>query len=150
MVAAMPVWSVILAHRHWVTFRLWEHEIRLCARCSGTVIGYFSTIFFLSLADLSSFHLLPPLGQISISFQLALPSAIDWLTQTWGYRTSTNSLRLSLGFLVGFGAGLLSLSPLTGTTKTLSLACLAFLVIAMGYVGRKLRNSGLVGSLRFN
>ncbi len=138
MDAAMDL-QRLLAHNHWFTLGIGTYRVRLCARCSGTVIGYF--LFFLAFrsSDMTSFHSLSSLQQFSASFSMGLPSAVDWLAQTWGLRESTNRRRLIFGFLVGSGAALLSMSSLPNLPKTLSLAASASVVVGAGYLGRWLR-----------
>ena len=138
--------QMLLAHTHWFTLRFGTHRVRLCARCSGTVIGYFLFILALYSSDMTGFHSLSSLHQFSISFLMGLPSGIDWLTQTWGVRESINKQRLIFGFLVGSGAALLSMSSLPNFPKTLSLTVSASVVIGAGYLGRwlcKMRNTSL-------
>ncbi len=126
----------LLAHNHWFTLGTGTYRVRLCARCSGTVAGFFLFLLAFRNANLESFHGFSTLQQFSLSFLMGLPSAVDWLTQTWGFKESTNRRRVAFGFLVGTGAGLLSLSSLPGFLRTLSLAASAFTVIAAGYLGR--------------
>jgi len=85
---------------------------------------------------LVGFDLLAPLWQVALAFALAMPSGIDWLTQTWGFRLSTNRIRLLVGFLIGAGAGLLGLSSLPNAMKLLILAYSSSGVILAGYLGR--------------
>ena len=129
----------LLAHNHWFTLGTRKYRVRLCARCSGTVVGYFLFILAFRSSDMTSFHGLSSLQQFSASFSMGLPSAVDWLTQTWGLRESTNRLRLVFGFLVGSGAALLSMSSLPDFLKTLSLVASASVIVGSGYLGRWLR-----------
>ena len=132
-------WTIILAHRHWINLRLSKYEVHICARCLGTTVGYFFSIFILSNIDLHVFNLLPPHWQIILPFLLALPSGIDWLTQTWSLRMSKNSLRLSFGFLVGLGVALLSMSSFPRLTQTVVLTSICFSLVLTGLIGRRLR-----------
>ena len=138
MDAAMDL-QRLLSHNHWFTLEIGTYRIHLCSRCSGTVIGYFLFIFALRSLDMTSFHSLSSLQQFSASFLMGLPSGVDWLTQTWKLRESTNKRRLIHGFLVGAGAALLSMSSLPNLSKTLSLASSASVVVGAGYLGRWLR-----------
>jgi len=132
-------WRLLLSHNHWLTLRLGPHEVRLCARCSGTVLGYLSSRLLQPLIGQAGFSILDPFWQVALAFALALPSGIDWLTQTWGLRLSTNRTRLLAGLLIGIGAGLLGLSSLPSPTKLLVLACSSLGVVFIGYLGRRLR-----------
>jgi uncharacterized membrane protein len=134
-------WRILLAHRHWFTVRLGAQSVRLCARCSGTVIGYFLSFLLLRSLDLTGFYALPLFQQFFLSFSLGIPSSIDWLAQTWGLRESTNSRRLVAGFLIGSGAALLTMSALPSLWKTLTLTGPASAIILAGYLGRRLRSS---------
>lgn len=67
-------------------------QMPVCARCTGVFIGQ-----LLALPALLLF--VPQVG----AAVLALPLALDGLTQKAGWRTSTNRLRLVTGLLAGFG-----------------------------------------------
>ena len=134
-------WHILLAHNHWFTVRLGTHSVRLCARCSGTVVGYFLFILLLQSMDLTAFHTLSAFQQFLLSLLLGIPTAIDWLMQTWGLKESTNSRRAIVGFLVGSGAALLTMSAHPSLWKTLALAGSASAIILAGYVGRWLHNA---------
>jgi len=134
----MRDWGLLLHHNHWLTLRMGRHELRLCARCSGTVLGYFSSQLLQPFIYLVGFGTLNPPWQVALAYALALPSGIDWLTQTWNLRLSTNRIRFSAGFLIGIGAGLLGLSSLPSLTKLLILAYSSLGVVSMGYLGRRL------------
>ncbi len=136
-------WRHLLRHNHWLTIRIGKNKVSLCARCSGTVLGFFSTFLLLPLTFLAGFKSLAPLFQVIFAYLLALPSGIDWLTQTWGVRMSTNSIRFFLGLLIGGGACMLGLSSLPNLTKFLILSYSSVTVVSIGYLGkyfaRKLR-----------
>jgi uncharacterized membrane protein len=133
-------WQTLLAHRHWFTLEFGARRIRLCARCTGTVAGYFLFTVLLQVLDLTGFHALPSFLQFFLSFTLGLPSAIDWLAQTWRLKDSTNARRVMVGALIGAGAALLTVSTLPRTLKTIALAGPASATILVGYLGRKIRS----------
>lgn len=80
---------------------LWGKQFPLCYRCMGILLGIIIGIPFASVLVqfLSVVHLL--LGGILISTLL-----IDGFTQKWGWRQSTNPLRLLTGLLCGLGLSL--------------------------------------------
>jgi uncharacterized membrane protein len=131
-------WRLLLRHHHWLTLRVGSHRVSLCARCSGTVLGYACSLTLQPLVYLVGFGLLAPFWQVIFAFVLALPSGIDWLTQTWGLRLSTNRIRFSAGLLIGGGACLLGFSSLPSITKFLILANSAVAIMCIGYLGRRL------------
>ena len=95
----MELWR-LLAHNHWFTLNLYGYKLRLCARCSGYLLGFTVPMLFLdSLAN--------PLGFLGNGVQqlvcviLALPYTLDWVTQSWGFRQSSNPVRLATGILLG-------------------------------------------------
>lgn len=133
----MRDWRLLIRHNHWLTLRIGGHEARICARCSGTVIGYFSSILLRSLVYALGFSLLSPTSQLLIALAFAAPSGVDWVSQTWGLRLSTNSTRFGVGLLIGFGAGLLGLSALAREEKIMFLTSTAVATISAGYLGRR-------------
>jgi uncharacterized membrane protein len=133
----MRDWRLLLSHNHYLTIKIGRHEARLCARCSGTVLGYFSSQLLQPFTYSIGFGSLNPLLQVVLAFSLALPSGIDWLTQTWGFRLSTNRTRFLVGLLIGIGAGLLGLSSQPSLTKLLILAYSSLGVVSIGYLGRR-------------
>ena len=131
-------WRLLLSHSHWVEVRLNGRSLRLCARCSGTVAGFLAV-----LAPLSLMGLKIPAAAAPFCFVLAAPAAVDWVTQSWGLRESSNGLRLSTGFLEGAGVALLSTAPLPLTLKLGMLLYVAASILTLGWVGRIARGRGL-------
>ena len=123
----MELWR-LLAHNHWVTLKLYGIELRLCARCSGYLLGFTAPLLASGLvADLS--------GSLDIRVQmlacllLAIPYVVDWLTQSWGMRESSNGVRLSTGILMGLGIFLFSrLNLVSGRAVFVNTALLIALV----------------------
>ena len=95
----MEFWR-LLAHNHWFTLNLHGYKLRLCARCSGYLLGFNTSL-------LISDHLAVPLGHFDPRVQqlactlLAFPYTMDWVTQSWGFRQSNNWVRLATGILLG-------------------------------------------------
>ncbi|MEM2094826.1 MAG: hypothetical protein QXI32_05970, partial [Candidatus Bathyarchaeia archaeon] len=58
-------WQILLAHRHWLTIGFRSRSVRLCARCTGTVVGYLLSIMFLKNLDLTGFLALSPTIQFT-------------------------------------------------------------------------------------
>lgn len=131
-------WEKLLAHRHPITLHAFGRELHLCARCSGIVLGF--------LGSTSALTLLTPLVSYSmslyiivlISLLLAIPSIVDWITQTVGFRQSNNGLRLRVGFLEGVGVGFLGLADIPTVTKLIILTVFILIVLSIGFFGRKL------------
>lgn len=78
-------------------------ELYVCTRCAGKWIG-FATVVGWS-AFVSSIVLSAPQAVLAF-LGLPLAGAVDWLTQTLGYRESNNLVRVVTGFLYGAGVGL--------------------------------------------
>jgi uncharacterized membrane protein len=79
---------------------------------------------------------LPFLIGLPLSFLLALPSIIDWVTQKLGFRHSSNDIRLSTGFLEGLGVASLNLLDITPFYRFLIVTVLSLSVLGLGYMGR--------------
>lgn len=141
-------WGRLFRHNHWLIVRIGKNEVGLCARCSGTVLGYFSTFLLHPFAFLAGFGSLSPLHQVIFAFLLALPSGIDWVTQTWSIRMSTNRIRFSVGLLVGCAACILGLSSLPNFTKLLILSYSSMTFVAVGYLGKRLVTHAIYGRRR--
>jgi uncharacterized membrane protein len=126
----VELWQ-LFAHRHWITVQVFGNVIRLCARCSGTVLGFFLVIIYSLLYKVKN---LLPSPFVAICVLLALPTVIDWLTQTWRLRESSNKMRLFTGFLEGIGVGLLSFINIGKVSKYVLLVGLSSSVIVFGYL----------------
>jgi len=125
----MELWR-LLAHDHWFTLRLLGRELRLCARCSGYAIGLVAP----ALLSLDAQALLGSSARLPALLLLATPLVLDWVTQSWGLRESTNPLRLATGILMGldvyflYGLG----TQAWGTI----LIGVVLLVASAGYLGK--------------
>jgi len=123
----LELWR-LLAHNHWVTLKLYGIELRLCARCSGYLLGFTAPLLASGLvADLS--RSLDIRVQMLACLLLALPYVVDWLTQSWGMRESSNGVRLATGILMGLGIFLFSrLNLVSGRAVFVNTALLIALV----------------------
>lgn len=137
-------WERLLAHNHWFTIRVLGRELHVCARCSGTVLGFLALQVLIQSMKLLDHPIPLNLGFI-VSIILALPSIVDWTTQSLGFRQSTNRLRSAAGFCSGVGVALLSLTDASLTTKFLIVSSLCLAVVTIGVVGNR-----MVHRLRLN
>jgi uncharacterized membrane protein len=96
----MELWQ-LFAHQHWFTLRALGLELRLCARCSGYLVGFLSFTALGGVAGLPAFRTLPFQHQLLICAILTAPTAVDWLTQSLGLRESNNALRFITGASLG-------------------------------------------------
>ncbi|RLI51955.1 hypothetical protein DRO61_01050 [Candidatus Bathyarchaeota archaeon] len=132
-------WEPLLAHRHWFTIHAFGKKLRLCARCSGVVLGF---IFFKSLSTplFMSFSsiVIPIKTGFILAIIFALPAVVDWMTQVVGLRESTNRLRIITGFLEGIGVLLLSLTDLSSLAKFLIVSIVSVSVVSIGVLIRRL------------
>ncbi len=123
----MELWR-LLAHDHWLTLRLGSRRLRLCARCSGYAAGLASP----ALLRINPATLGPAATPALIL--LAAPLTLDWLTQKWGLRQSTNPTRLATGALAGLGVYILHGLGAPGWETTLLAA--ALIIASAGQLGR--------------
>lgn len=128
----MELWR-LLAHSHWFTLNLYGYRLRLCARCSGYLLGFITPFLVLDyLADPLGF--LDPGVQLLACFLLALPYALDWVTQSWEVRQSSNWVRLVTGILLGVDVFIFSRLSLQAGRIIFVSAALA--VALIGYLGK--------------
>ena len=133
----MKLWR-LLAHNHWFTIRVLGGEVRLCARCSGYAAGLLA-----SMALYNSIGF-PPFQSISLNLQFLiilltiLPLALDWITQSWGWRESNNRLRLLTGAILGTGVFLFSLLDATSSMKKTYYYFTAIAIALTGLAGELL------------
>ena len=131
----MQVWR-LLAHNHWFTLRLFNYKIRLCARCSGYLTGLFIYYTIPIIRDLKIMQWSQS-SSVYYSLLLSTPVILDWLTQAWGIRTSSNPLRFLTGISMGIGLGLFSQIS-SGSLVEESQVIILFLIIsATGILGYK-------------
>ena len=91
-----------MAHNHWITLSLKGYEVKICARCSGYLLGFTAPHLGYRILGIDSPIFIDPFWQL-VCFLLALPLAVDWITQSWGLRRSNNRVRLLSGIFVGLG-----------------------------------------------
>ena len=133
----MELWR-LLAHNHWLTLNLYGIELRLCARCSGYLLGFTAPLLASGLvADLSLS--LDIRVKLLACLLLALPYTVDWVTQSWGMRESSNRMRLVTGILMGMGVLLFSrLDMVSGRAVFVNAA---LFVVLIGHLGEFKRAS---------
>ena len=127
----MELWKLV-AHRHWLTLRIFDRELRLCARCSGYVAGFLTLTVLLNLFEFNLFRSLTIQSQLFICLLLVVPLASDWLTQSWGLRNSNNRLRLFTGAILGAGTALLNSTEATPYLKTWFYGGIAVIISIVG------------------
>ena len=133
----MEYWRLV-AHNHWFTLRIFDKEVRLCARCSGYLVGFFALTALRKFLGLRILHTLNIQFQIFLCILLIIPLTYDWLTQSWGWRESNNGLRLLTGAILGVGVSLLSAIEVAPYLKKLIFMYTAILIALVGYVGEHL------------
>lgn len=131
----MELWR-LLAHNHWVTLNLYGRELRLCARCSGYLLGFTAPLLasdrIMKLSESLDIRI-----QMIACFLMAFPYVVDWLTQSWGMRQSSNGVRLITGFLMGMDVFLFSrLNIISGRAI---FANAALFIVLMGHLGKVMR-----------
>jgi len=133
----LELWR-LLAHNHWVTLKLYGIELRLCARCSGYLLGFTAPLLASGhVADLS--RSLDIRVKLLACLLLAIPYVVDWLTQSWGMRESSNGVRLVTGILMGLGIFLFSrLNLVSGRAVFVNAA---LFVVLIGHLGEFKRAS---------
>ena len=80
------------------SFHIKNHQFPVCARCTGFYSGlaiYLIVNFFYKHSY--------DLNMLLISMILMIPTTIDGVTQYFGPRESTNTLRFITGFIGGIG-----------------------------------------------
>jgi uncharacterized membrane protein len=125
----------LLAHNHYFTLNIFGHKLRLCARCSGYLLGILTSIFYFN-------YLSNPLVFLDLGFQqqtcviLALPYALDWITQSWGFRESSNPVRLVTGILLGVDLILFSSIGSSLQESRITFVGGVLFVAFIGYLGK--------------
>lgn len=130
----MKYWR-LLAHNHWFTFNIFNRKIKICARCSGYVTGFF---LMASINKYFSYFFDPlKIGfQFLICILLFIPLIYDWLLQSWSIKQSNNKKRYLTGVFTGIGIRLLyGISSDYNKNKYL-IIIFAFFVFLIGFVGK--------------
>jgi uncharacterized membrane protein len=84
------------------TFNIRGHYFPVCSRCTGfymAAFSYFVYVYFFYVQY-------TPILIIAAIFML-IPTCLDGFTQLWGFRESSNALRLFTGLMGGVGLGIL-------------------------------------------
>ena len=126
----------LLAHKHSITVNIGDRRLRICARCTGVVAGCMTLTVSTLFINFAFFLSLPMILQIILSAALALPAGVDWITQTWRLRESTNSIRILTGACVGVGASLLSTAAIPLIYKFLLMTTVGASIVDIGLAGR--------------
>lgn len=129
---AASKWEKLIAHSHWVTLRIGGRSLKVCARCTGCVVGFSLLLLLTLLVSFKAFTALPVHWQLLICVLFATPAILDWLTQSYGLRSSSNRLRIATGFLEGVGVALLSLMVTPLVLKVVILACIGGGALCLG------------------
>jgi len=133
-------WETLIAHNHWITLTIHGKKLRVCARCSGVTLGFFTMLTAMIFLEFSYFQQLPAYFQVGFCIALILPAIVDWITQSWRLRESNNELRFFTGFLEGVAVIFLYLSTLPLIQKFLIVILIGGVVLSIGRVGSKLTN----------
>ena len=126
----MELWR-LLAHNHWYTLNIFGRELRLCARCSGYVIGLSSFTIYTGFLGLAT-GLWSQVSMIFTIIALSMPMILDWVTQSWGLRDSTNFIRIATGTLMGLGIGVFSQLSISFQTKRMIFMLIAMAILLGG------------------
>jgi uncharacterized membrane protein len=78
---------------------------------------------------------LPLSNQIGVVLFLTAPTIVDWTTQSWRLRESTNRLRLITGFSEGVGISLLTIVAIPLAHKLLIILLVAGFTASLGMIG---------------
>jgi len=134
----MGYWNRLLAHNHWLTLRAFGKELRLCARCSGVVLGAIM-LRILTILLISPMNYSIPLQiGVPVSLALALPSIVDWSTQNLGFRQSNNTLRVITGVFEGVGVMFLSIVEASVLSRFTIICLTGISVVGLNAWGRRL------------
>ncbi len=138
----MPVgddfkWSMLIAHRHWITFTLNGKSLNICARCLGVIIGFIIFFILTNVLQLQFFTSLALHFQIMFCLILATPAIFDWITQTWKLREGNNTIRFLTGILEAGGAVFLWLTPISLWNKIFILIFASGIALNIGFLWEK-------------
>ncbi|MHA2395040.1 MAG: DUF2085 domain-containing protein [Promethearchaeota archaeon] len=129
----MELWRLV-AHRHWIAIRLFGLDIRVCARCTGYLVGIITASYTIGWSMLTKFRSLGIRDQSLICLLLMIPFIIDWVGQKWGLRESNNNLRVLTGFLVGFSVFLSQHVGVSQEFKITSIILLVIFILIIGHI----------------
>jgi len=131
----MELWRLV-AHSHWITLHVFGRRIRLCARCTGYVVGFLVMMASRALLGMSPLSHLSPGVQMVTCILLLVPLAVDWLTQSWGWRESSNGIRLLTGMFLGVGVAFFLSIDASVTVKTTFYFYTATIIALVGGIGK--------------
>lgn len=131
----MECWR-LLAHDHWFTLNLYGCRVRLCARCSGYLLGFIAPYLVFNYLGVDLLGFLDPDARLLAIVLFALPYASDWVTQSWGIRESSNWLRLATGILLGVDIFIFSRLGGSLLTRRLIFIGAAVSVALIGILGK--------------
>ena len=130
-------WTSLIAHNHWIRLDCRGGSLRLCARCTGLIIGFVSLLGVMSFLDLKFFFYLSLPNQMIVCFLFAVPAIWDWTTQSWRLRSSTNMIRIVTGFCEGVGIWLLTVVAMPFLYKFSMVLLITGSIVTLVIVGRK-------------
>lgn len=132
------------AHSHWISMTIFHKEIRLCARCTGTILGFLFLLILVSIFDFSFFNSLSFNSQMIVCILFIMPVSFDWLSQAWKLREGKNKYRITTGFSEGFGVALFSLIGIPLILKIGILVIISMSIINLGLYGKHFFSRKLV------
>ena len=114
---------------------LYGYRVRLCARCSGYLLGFIAPHLVYNYFRVDLLGSMDPDTQLLACVLFALPYALDWVTQSWGIRESSNWLRLATGILLGVDIFIFSRGGSLHTRRLIFIG-VALIVALIGYLGK--------------
>lgn len=97
----------------------WGRSVRICARCTGQLIGA-----VIAVVCVVRWHI-SPLSAIVVGAACPLPGILDWTTQALCLRESCNALRLVTGAMFAFGCTIVGWQVFSGSMVSGALGLLA-------------------------
>jgi uncharacterized membrane protein len=128
----MELWRLV-AHTHWITIPLPGGGIRICARCTGYLLGLITATYTIGSSLLTEFQAQAILIQWLIIGIFLTPFVVDWVGQRWGLHEGNNSQRLVTGFLMGFSLYLSQYLSVSQEFRTVSIVIIATLILVIGH-----------------
>lgn len=124
-------WNYLLSHRHYFDIPIFGSKVQLCARCSGAALGFLALLLALPLVSSAVAQISAGL-LIVLSISLAIPAILDWITQTWGLRESTNPLRLLTGMGEGLGIAMIASGAIPKFVALSVISAIALTTVVIG------------------
>lgn len=129
----MEYWR-LLAHNHWITLNIFGRKLKVCARCSGYILGF--SLPFLFFKSLNIRFSLISNEWLLVCFLLAIPITLDWVTQSFGLRNSSNSVRMFTGILLGFNLYIYTLLNINMEMKKILFVTITLVIFIIGNLGK--------------